>query len=293
MVADVKVIADSISPSGDRLTTLQLRYWRAIHGEFMTHRVFSRNASSSRAVPVMKTIAQVLKDPAGPIHWGQNRPGMQAKSELEGLRLKIAKGLWRASGVVAAGFAWAMVKVGLHKQVANRILEPWQYIHVVVTSTEWENFFELRLDSDAQPEIRELAEKIKTALDNSVPTPLGYGEWHLPYITPEDMGYIKSIADGDEDYWNILKRASAARCCRVSYVKHNGKTPSVVDDLSLCDKLIGARPLHASPFEHQATPDRRHDEYSVTPWAAPSLHGNLVGWIQYRKLIERETWQNV
>lgn len=291
MVAEVKVIADSISPSGKRITTLQLKYWRAIHGEFMTHRVFSRNASSSRAVPVMKTIAQVLKDPAGPIHWGQNRPGMQAKSELEGWRLSVAKGLWRASGIVAAGFAWAMVKVGLHKQVANRILEPWQYIHTVVTSTEWDNFFELRLDIDAQPEFRELAEKIKNAIDNSVPTVLAIGEWHLPYVTVDDRESTKRFAKDDQDYWNILKNISAARCCRVSYVKHNGNAANVAEDLSLCDKLIGARPLHASPFEHQATPDRYYVEYSFQPWGSPSLHGNLVGWIQNRKLIERDAWQ--
>ena len=290
MTVEVKVIADSISDSGDRITTVQLKYWRAIHGEFMTHRVFSRNASSSRAVPVMKMIAQVLKDPARPIHWGQNRPGMQAKDELGGWRLRVAKGLWRASGVVAAGVAWAMVKVGLHKQVANRILEPWQYIHTVVTSTEWDNFFELRIDSDAQPEIKELAEEIKRALDSSVPAKLVAGEWHLPYVTEEDRAYVKSFAADEEDYWNILKNISAARCCRVSYVKHNGKRANVTEDLSLCDKLIGARPLHASPFEHQATPDRYFDEYTYTPWGSPELHGNLVGWIQNRKLIERAAW---
>lgn len=250
----------------------------------------SRNASSSRAVPVMKTIAQVLKDPAGPIHWGQNRPGMQAKSELDGLRRKIAKGLWRAAGVVAAGFAWGMVKVGLHKQVANRILEPWQYIHVVLTSTEWENFFELRLDEDAQPEFRELAQAVKDALDNSTPTLLAIGEWHLPYVTPEDREYVKSFAVDEEDYWNILKNISAARCCRVSFLKHNGLRADVHEDLSLCGKLVGARPLHASPFEHQATPDRYFDQYTYTPWGNPSLHGNLVGWIQNRKIIERDSW---
>lgn len=291
MVAVVKVIADSISSeSGERITTLQLMYWRAIHGEFMTHRAFSRNASSSRAVPVMKTIMQVLKDPAGPIHWGQNRPGMQAKTELQGWRENVAKGLWRSAGVVAAGFAWGMVKVGLHKQVANRILEPWQYIHTVVTATDWENFFELRLDSDAQPEFRELAEQIKTALDNSTPVELRPGEWHLPYVTIADRDYVRTFAVDEKDVWNILKNVSAARCCRVSFVKHDGNAAKVEEDLALCGKLVGARPLHASPFEHQATPDQCFDVYSYSRWGSPDLHGNLTGWIQNRKLIERDSW---
>lgn len=294
MSAEVKVIVDSISPEGKRITTLQLKYWRAIHGEVMTHRVFSRNASSSRAIPVMKLIMQVLTDPAGPIHWGQNRPGMQATEELTGWRLGVAKGLWRTAGVVAAGFAWGMVKVGLHKQVANRILEPWQYIHVVLTSTEWENFFELRLDQDAQPEFRELAGKIKAALDQSVPAKLNHGEWHLPYVTDEDRERVKSFAQTDEEYWNTLKNISAARCCRVSYLRHDGKTPRIADDLSLCDKLVGARPLHASPFEHIATPDQLIAASRGLPakWDAPQRHGNFIGWIQYRKLIEVDTWRS-
>lgn len=286
MSVEVKVIADSISREGVRLTTLQLKYWRAIHGEVMTHRVFSRNASSSRAIPVMKTIAQVLKAPAGPIHWGQNRPGMQARMELTGWRKTAAKGLWRTAGVMAAGIAWGMVKVGLHKQVANRILEPWQYIHVVLTSTEWDNFFELRLDADAQPEFRELAQEIKRAIDNSTPSAISRGEWHVPYITDEDREFVKSFSVDDEDYWNLLTKISAARCCRVSYLKHDGKKSIVSEDLALCDKLVGARPLHASPFEHQATPDSADVSGG---WRFPVTHGNLMGWIQNRKLIELES----
>src|SRR5690606_30080072 len=119
---------------------MQLRYPRFIHAEFMTHRAFSRNASSSRAIPVHKMLSQVWNDPATPIHWGASRPGMQAREELKGWKRKAAQAIWKLAGRAACVFAWGAMKLGLHKQVANRILEPWQYIHVVVTATDWDNF---------------------------------------------------------------------------------------------------------------------------------------------------------
>ena len=161
MTCEVKVIEDSINPYNKvRLTTLQLRYWRAIHGEFMTHRVFSRNASSSRAIPIKKFISQVWNDPAMPVHWGKNQAGMKARSELTPLQIKLCKFIWISASKVACIFAYLLSLVGLHKQIGNRILEPWQYISVIVTATEWDNWFELRNHPDAQPDIQELAKLI-------------------------------------------------------------------------------------------------------------------------------------
>ena len=91
---EVKVIADSISESGKRITTFQLKYPRFIHSEVMTHRVFSRNASSSRAIPVKKMIEQVRNNPAMPIHWGANQSGMQAKNELNECFRKEVGRVW-------------------------------------------------------------------------------------------------------------------------------------------------------------------------------------------------------
>ena len=158
MTCTVKIIEDSLT-NGSRLTTYQLRYWRAIHAELMTHRVFSRNASSSRAIPVMKMLRQVWDDPAGPVHWGANQAGMQAHAELDGLRRKLSQAIWKWSGRAMCVAAWSMTKIGLHKQVANRLLEPWQYINVVLTATEFDNWFDLRDHPDAQPEIQELARR--------------------------------------------------------------------------------------------------------------------------------------
>lgn len=266
MACTVKVVADSIATHGSRLTSLQLRYWRAIHAEFMTHRVFTRNASSSRAIPVKKVLSQVWNDPAGPVHWGANQAGMQAKAELTGWRNKAARFLWRTAGKVACVFAWAFIKIGLHKQAANRILEPWQYINVLVTATEWENFFELRCHPDAQPEIQELAETIREAMRVSTPKFLEPGQWHMPYITDAEWE-----ANSDA----TLVKVSTARNARTSYLTHDGKPSLLSDDIALHDKLVVAEPLHASPAEHPATPMKTNE-----------FCRNFRGWRQYRDYLE-------
>lgn len=283
MTISAKIIADSISPAGKRLTTLQLCYPRFIHAEFMTHRVFSRNASSSRAIPIAKMIEQVRTNPAMPIHWGKNQAGMQAGEELVGRQRELAIAEWMMAAENAADTAEHMASLGLHKQVANRILEPFQHIHVIVTATEWGNFFALRLHKDADPNMHELARVMSEAMADSKPESLEIGEWHLPYVGSDDWGYLSEICESTESILDLAKKISAARCCRVSYLKHDGTQASIEEELALCDRLAGAIPIHASPFEHQATPD---DMKHGLVWKSPHLHGNFVGWIQHRKLIE-------
>ena len=273
MTISAKIIKDSISEKNNRLTTMQLCYPRFIHSEFMTHRVFSRNASSSRAIPVAKMIEQVRTNPAMPIHWGANQPGMQANGEIE--NIEQAKELWLVAANTAANSAKEMMAIGLHKQVANRILEPFQRIHVIVTATEWNNFFELRIHPDAQPEIHELAQQMKAAMDASVPNLLKEGEWHLPYITDTDRNDIRAMGLSS----SVLRKLSAARCARVSYLTHDGQEPDIDKDLALYARLITMKPAHASPIEHQAMPDNS-EKYT-------HLHGNFTGWIQFRKLVEQ------
>jgi thymidylate synthase ThyX len=278
---EAKVIEDSISQAGVRLTTLQLRYPRFIHAEFMTHRVFSRNASSSRAIPVAKMISMVRNTPAMPIHWGANRPGMQAREELPEPDRSYAIDLWTQAAEQAADIATAMEAYGLHKQVANRILEPFQWMSVIVTSTEWVNWDELRDHEDAEPNIRFLAGMMKQARADSKPVyRSGDGRyadaWHLPYITwDERMTFVREP--------RMLARASAARCARVSFLNHDGSAPVLVKDLELADRLVGSRPLHASPVEHQARPML----HELDQWS-----GNFRGWHQFRKSIEMEMQPN-
>ena len=284
MTIQAKIIEDSISIEGKRITTFQLLYPRFIHAELMTHRIFSRNASSSRAIPVKKMIQMVREDPAMPIHWGMNQSGMQANEQLQDDAILHVQELWIKAAYHAANYAEKMMNIGLHKQVANRILEPFQHISVVLTATEFDNWFELRAHPDAQPEIQQLAIQMQGAMLASTPKILKVGEWHLPYVT-EDERNDQFFKNNPE----LLRQVSAARCCRVSYLKHDGSAASISDDLALCEKLVGAKPLHASPFEHQATPDIVIPNPFVCDgkvWDSPELHGNFVGWIQYRKQIE-------
>lgn len=265
---EVQIIADSISPAGSRIVTFQLRYWRAIHAEVMTHRAFSRNAGSSRARPSAAIIEQVRNDPWGPRHWGANQPGMQAGDEVEDVG--VAQRAWRRSAVWAAQHAEELLEQGLHKQIVNRVLEPFTYIDVVLTSTMpgLSNFFELRIHPDAQPEIQDLARAMQSALQESAPVKLGYGEWHLPYVLEEECDLPMGVK----------RKLSTARCARVSYKTFDGEV-DIEKDMALYKKLVGAHPMHASPAEHQATP--------LQPLILNPQCGNFAGWEQHRQFIEK------
>lgn len=286
-----KVIAHSKSiETGKELVTSQLTYPRFIHAEFMTHREFSRNASSSRAIPVAKMIDQVRNHPAMPIHWGANQPGMQADNQLTPPQIQLAKAGWLAAARGAADEAESLAELGMHKQVANRLLEPFQWMHVIVTTSSHSNFDGLRRHADAQPEIRHLANIWAEVREQSTPIMRAEGDWHLPYIQPEDhelafkylkKGRILRKEPSAEDVHFLLAAVSAARCARVSYLTHDGNKPSIEQDVELYNRLAGAQPIHASPLEHQAICDGicRHEG-----WLHGSQHGNFVGWRQFRKL---------
>lgn len=289
MTITAKVLADSISPEGIRLTTFELRYPRFIHSEFLTHRTFSRNASSSRAIPVQRMIEDLRRDPAMPEFWGTNKPGMQAGAELTGTDLAHAKERWLGAMEDAIYHAQKLIDLGLHKQIANRILEPWAHINVVCTATDYANFFALRAHPDAQPEIRILAEAMMVAMGQSDPELLVPGDWHLPYIYAHGRGHVKGDLSTPAAL-EIAKKLSVARCARVSYLTHDGRPTTVEEDLALYEKLLVSQPLHASPAEHQATPDAQWNNMGggFDQWKNPELHGNLKGWIQFRKTLPNE-----
>lgn len=273
-MVSAKVVLDSVSPAGVRLTTMELKYHRFVHSEFMTHRMFSRNAASSRAIPVSKMLRAVWKDPAVPVWWGATQKGMQATTELSGWRLVLFQFFFLKLRYAALACAWLCLKLGGHKQLVNRILEPWSWITVVVTGTEdaWANFFWLRLHVDAQPEIQAAASAAYREYHLSRPTKLKAGQWHLPYIQPDE--YQFALDD--------LVRISVARVARVSYLTHDGKR-DINADLDLYKKLIqgsgtGAwHPGHWSPFEHVAKAMK-----------SKKASGNFHGWEQYRKTFEAE-----
>lgn len=266
MTCKVKIIEDSLNPYNKvRLTTAELMYWRPIHAEVLTHRMFSRNASSSRAIPISTFLKQVWSNPARPIHWGANQPGMKARHELTGIKKWLAIKTWDFTGKVVCSLVWTINKlVKPHKQVFNRLLEPWQYISVIITSTEWDNFFELRDHPDAQPEIQELARELKYQFSLSTPVERVN---HLPYVSYEEREKYSPIT---------CMQLSTARCARVSYLTHDGKVPSFNKDMELFNQLVGSIPRHSSPAEHPST-------------AVESIgfNKNFRSWRQFRADLEK------
>lgn len=258
-----KIIADSVW-AGKRLITLQLRFPRFIHPELLTHRVFSRSASSSRAVPIQKTIDQVMQEPAHPIHFGLNQAGMVAEKEADEAVQDCAMKLWLKARDEAVKVAAQLAQLGIHKQVVNRILEPFQLIDVVVTATDWDNFFKLRLASDAQPEMQELAKQMKKAIDESTPEQTFL---HVPYVTSEER--VQITQEYGDKATQVLQRISAARCARVSYKNHDQSDPVIEKDLELADHLWKAQ--HLSPFECTARIQMVNARYA-----------NFTGWQSYR-----------
>lgn len=331
-----KVIADSVHKvTGKRLTTFLLRYPRWIHAEGRTHRVLSlgeedveyrtpsimedknlsRNASSSRAIPVSKLIQDVIDDPAVPIFWGKNQKGMQAGEQIrERVKVRRSGGFWSNYENLPPEDAWLKARdsaieyalaysdAGYHKQIVNRLLEPFSHINVVVSATEWANFFALREHKDAEPHIDLLAQRMKKALKQSNPRPLPPGHWHLPFVSDEDKEDLwldkyggMQGATSVEDlraYEYDLKALSVARCASTSYKTVDGFDMTIDRAIDLHDKLKLAKPMHASPFEHQAQAD------GVSPLTGgghlyhfAELHGNFQGFIQYRKtLVGEAVW---
>lgn len=260
-----RVIADSLSPDGVRLTTLEVRMHRFVLAEFNTHRVFSRNSASSRAIPVHKQIAMLESSPAVPLEWGTNKAGMQAGPPLTGAQASEAESVWLAARDQAVAAAEALRELGVHKQVTNRLLEPFMAHTVIVTSTEWDGFFAQRINSGAQPEIQAAATAMQSAMETSTPEMREHGTWHLPYLQDDEL---------ELDLGTKIQ-VSIARCARVSYLNHDGQR-SLEDDLKLYRRLVSVEPMHASPLEHVARP-LLNDESAL---------GNFRGWRQFRHLIE-------
>jgi len=238
-----KIIADSITGSGKRLTTMEVQMHRFVLAEFNTHRVFSRNSASSRAIPIEKQIAKISKHPAYPLEWGSNKSGMQAGEPLNPKDSRKAKKIWKKSSKRAIKDCRKLENLGVHKQLANRILEPYMWHTVIVSSTEWDGFFEQRCSTLAQPEIRQTAMAMREAYKKSVPDFIVTGEFHLPYLQPEEYNLDN----------NLKAKICIARCARVSYLTHNN-VKSIHKDLDLFNRLVDADPPHWSPMEHVATP---------------------------------------
>lgn len=295
MTITAEIIADSITDSGQRITTFELLYPRVVHSEFLTHRLFSRNASSSRAIPVKTMLATILADIARPVEFGRNQSGMQSAGahddliigsvldeiiNVEGRHVESAQALeewlhadgdvvkaytadqwWDLAAQSAVYFAEKFADAGYHKQVCNRIVECFSHIKVVITATSYDNWFHLRNHTDADPTIHVLANCMLAAYKESTPRQLVEGEWHMPYY---QSGFWSAYNDTDKDVHGVTLhdalRISSSCTAQVSYRKLDDTLEKAN---SVYARLVESEPVHASPTEHQATP-------------IPQVHGSLL-----------------
>lgn len=261
-----QILCDSVSPWGDRLTTFEVTFPRIVLAEFNTHRMFSRNSASSRAIPTEKILQRVRETPFIPIYWGRNQKGMSAHQELSASEQVAAERAWLGARDDAIAAAEQLMEIGVHKQIANRLLEPFMWHTVLVTATEWSNFFALRCAKTAQPEIRRIALMMRELYLDEKPHELGLNDWHTPLVSDQDRYELTT---------EERKQVASGRCARVSYLTHAGKRdPSA--DIDLHDRL--AQDFHMSPFEHIARPFNFIEHYSGQKFSA-----NFRGFVQYRK----------
>lgn len=289
---NARIILDSIGPNLARLTTFELTYPRMVHAELMTHRMLSRNSASSRAIPVEVMLKQIEDDPALPVWWGKNQSGMQAKEELIGADLADAKLGWNTARDAAVAHARKLNLVGLHKQITNRVVEPWMFITVLVTATEFDNVRGLRVDPEAQPEIERIMHMAFDVFDASKPQELRAGQWHLPLVTGYDEEQLRMTPDGLTVAERDLCDISVGRCARVSYLTHEGHREPAADLKLARGRLLPSG--HMSPFEHvaQAMTNYQWVKYAgemADRWILDHIPmGNLWGWKQWRKEMRNE-----
>lgn len=311
-----KVLAHSINIHGVEMVTLEIEYPRYILAELNTHKGLEKNSSSSRAIPFNAMIGNIQENMAMPLYWGKNISGMQAKEELDHETVDLAKKAWEeAYGSVLDHAFWLNDHAKLHKQTINRLTEPFQMMKTVITGTDWDNFFNLRIHPDAQPEFCMLAYKILMAIKESRKNKnaiyLQKGEWHLPYVsryrvqTGRGKGQLEYyLGEINTDTYQVLSLEDAikisASCTAQTSYRKNDETLEKAE--KVFNMLIGADVLHASPFGHLGTPIEQYEErnHSFDPetWDAGITHVNRKGqlcsanlrtYIQYRHLIENNT----
>jgi len=269
-----KIIEDSINQSGYRLTSFEVKYPRFILPEVLTHKMHSFSTSSTRAIPLVKQIKEIRENPAMPINWGANEPGMQAKQEVYEDAKEQCKSIWLDAASKACDQVEAMAKLGLHKQVGGRILEPFMHVRQIITATDWSNFFKLRISEHAQPEIKKLAELMLSGYKGNSPTmrkTLSSSAFHMPYVTREERESYPIYA---------LLMASSSRCARVSYNNHSGIKADMDSDLALYKRLSDSG--HESPMSHQGLPICLGADYTHINNLSELYSANFREWGQLR-----------
>ena len=267
---EAEIVADSVNPYA-RVTTMLLTYPRIVHTHLLTHRMLSKNSSSSRAIPTSTNLKHLREHTAEPVFWGANQPGMQSYTELSPFKRSAARLVWHTLAKISAAGSNTLAFLGAHKQIANRPTEAYSYIRVLVTATEWENWFKLRLHHAADPTIQQLAQRMKEAMDNSTPKHLKPGEWHSPFSEALTI----SVSCSAQTSYRTLDDSPE-------------KAERVFKLLHLNDP---DEPAHSSPTEHQALyvehPSFRTKGFTHRDRAGDYWSGNLKGWVQLRHHLEQ------
>lgn len=263
-----QIVADSVNPIGNRMTTFLITMPKFLVAQFNTHRDISRNSASSRAIPTAKIIKQVQTDPFIPLAFGQNQRGMAVGANIR--EQDEARRIWKDAADSAALSAFRMSQFGVAKSQVNRLLEPFMWTKVLASATRWSNFFALRCAEDAQPEFQLLAILMRDAYESNAPRQLRAGDWHIPLIEDEDYDAARETDDPNQ----TLLEIAVARCARISYTTHD--TAITTDTAKrLYNSLI--QNGHWSPFEHIGE-----------ALDTPTQSGNFVGFRQYRKTFANE-----
>jgi len=302
-----EVVCDSVSSvDGKRITTFSLEYPRIVHSEFMTHRMISRNAASSRAIPFEKMIENLN---GIPVRFGAANKGMQDKGEDHTATVGIGwspEEFWDAAKESAVELAECYYREGYAKQVYNRLLEPFQMMKTIATATEWQNFFWLRDDEAADPTIQELARCMKEAMDESTPQVLAPGEWHLPFVDRQEFGEYSIKLDVPCLACEALSLEDAIiiSCARCAAVSFRNVDYNIAKCKEVYDRLINGGKVHGSSLEHCATPMEddgggfNYNKEYTQSWPKGFTHmdkesnmwsGNFQGFVQYRQLIPNES----
>jgi thymidylate synthase ThyX len=282
-----EIIADSINETGCRCTTFIVNFPRIVLAELNTHRALSKNSASSRAIPFNKMVEMVETNPFIPIRFQKDHKGMQGTEYFEDIDEFNAKTHWLLARDKAVESAKTLNAYGMTKQLCNRILEPFMWHKVIVTATDYENFFRLRAHEDAEIHIQKLAYVMLEEYNQSQPKYLKEGEWHIPFGDNIDrkrvLDTIKSYNDEiggvgayETEISEAMRKIAIARCARISYNNFEG-SDDYSKDITLCDRLFGSLPRHLSPTEHvaQAKNDSKY-------------YGNFKGFKQFRKFFDDE-----
>lgn len=254
------ILASTNTSTNITLWTFKLSMPKSYLAQLNTHRLLSRNASSSRAVPISTMIDKIKSDTVIPMEWVKNKKGMSGDTVISPAAQQLASEKWLTSLEKQIDTVRQLEAIGLHKQYANRLLEPYMNAEVLVSATQWQNFLTLRADHATQPELQSIAQQIQAIMNSSKPRLLNSGEWHLPFIT--------SI---EQDLPLLTKQQiSVARCARVSYyLKDTCELSDTSKDIQLYTRLKDSG--HMSPFEHIAT-----------PYPQKHMCGNFLSWVQLR-----------